>query len=338
MSHSGPRGPSANGRRFTEVFNDTFWTAECNKDRMMKFLVITYGTKGDEAAIADLNLLANKHPNMVQIKSVRARELSPETLAACERDGWIITINDEYCHYRGAVTLYDCTGKCVGHRGQYGDCDYAGRVQQTRVMYQHDLAKIKIYREEDTPVEYLPDLMRNGAFFDIPDEIHVISSEDTNYRLACWHLYQQASRAYCQIGNVNTKLVSYKDTLLTNQCSNKHIVYIGYDQTRDEHDFVFNKLKDRRIARGEFPGTYEWSDQPARIAVLGGTPLGGFHRGSMNLIAAISHAAKSHIVTLDEPAHFGWTPPLRSGKGPKGPITMPGLGDRRKKGKNKRYE
>lgn len=330
MSHSGPCGPAAISISFSECLrNDESISHLLGQDGMLKLILINYGTKGDQIAIDDL-VTASANCSKLMFMAVNAHDLTPALMREFHEEQWGLVINTENCHYNGSACLYDCNGQLYSWRGGPGDRGFSGFPVQTPIHYQHGMMsgdRIVVSNNEGSATEYLDQVMTNGAYFDRPDEIHIVFPDDAKLVGGTYALRDMASAIF----DGKVKLVSYLETLLTNQISDKHIKYIAVSSTRSGHMYDFECNKHRPIERvGQ---RYIWSIDPERLAAYHKQAMGrlmreglsgSFYRGEVNIIAEPASVSSSHLISFDEPAHFGWNPP-RMAKGPKGPITMPGL-------------
>lgn len=340
MSHSGPVGPVATSSPFATTFrNNDAISHMLGMDSKLKLLLINYGTQGDSIAIDDL-LTASGNCSMLMFKAVNARDITAESMQRYREEHWWVVVNPSNSNYRGTACLYDNDGQCYGFRGGPGDRGFSGFPTQTPIYYQHGMMgsdRIIVSNNEGSATEFLDQVMTNGAYFDRPDEIHIVYPDDAKLVAGTFALRDAVEKLF----DGTVKLVSYHETLLTNQIADKRIKYIAVSMSRRGHMYDFECKKHRPIERvGQ---RYMWSTDPERLAAYQKQAMGrlmregisgGFQRGELNIIAAATPLSRSRLISFDEPAHFGWNPP-RMEKGPKGPITMPGLGERKKKGKNR---
>ncbi|QXO10249.1 hypothetical protein pEaSNUABM37_00290 [Erwinia phage pEa_SNUABM_37] len=355
MSHPGPRGPIAMSSSFVDSFrNDESISNLLGQDGVLKLILINYGTKGDSIAIDDL-LTASANCSKLEFMAVNARDLTPERMRQYHEEQWGFVINTENCGYSGSACLYDCNGQHYGWRGGPGDRGFSGFPIQTTVIYQDCMigSRVVINREEGSATEFLDQVMTIGAYFDRPDEIHIVFPDDAKLVAGTYALRDMVEAIF----DGEVKLVSYLETLLTNQISDKRIKYIAVSMARRGHMYDYECNQHRPIDRvGQ---RYMWSADPAKLAAFHKQAMnrlnreslsGGFRRGEIHVLGATTPPSRSRIIpVMDEPAHIGgvrtltipqygsdWsilTTPVS--KRPKGPITMPGLGERKKKGKHR---
>lgn len=376
MSHCGPAGPAGNSTRFTETFSSDDAIA-CNfLGGELKLLLINYGTRGDIIAIDDL-LTASMKCERLEFKAINARYVTPALMREYLMDRWCVTIDPGNSNYVGSACLYDGNGKHYGWRGGPGCVGFDGYPSPTCIYYQqHDVAsdKVIVSNKEGASVEHLGNLMENCAFFDKPDEIHVVLPDDHKLVTLTYALRDKV----CEHFKGPVKLVSYADTLLTNQRDELKIIYVAVSGARRGHGFDYEQYRDR-FMKGDGNGRYVWltdvdeinarkqelARQQAFMALKGdqgcsglnrGERLlamngisGGFRRGEVVVLGAPSKPRSRIVGVMDEPAHAGgiqvMTIPSNNDwsvrriapqkKGPKGPITMPGIGERKKKGKHR---
>lgn len=376
MSHCGPAGPAGNSSRFTETFSSDDAIASNFYGGRIKLLLINYGTRGDRIAIDDL-LTASANCERLEFKAVNARDVTPEFMRQHLNDRWCVVINPGNSNYVGAAGMYDCNGQHYGWRGGPGCRGFNGFPDATRIHYQLDGVegdKIVVSNKEGASVEHLGNLMENCAFFDQPHEIHVVLPDDHKLVTLTYMLRDKVSEHF----KGPVKLVSYADSLLTNQRDELKIVYVAVSPARRGHEFDYEQYRDRfmKINRD---GCYVWltdadeinarkqelERQQTLMVLKGDQGCSGLNRGerllAMNGISGgfrrdevvalgVPTATRSRLIpVMDERAHIGGVRTLtipRHGsdwsvlttpvsKRPKGPITMPGIGERKKKGKHK---
>jgi len=330
MSHKGPRGPYGNAIPFNELFDKGEWVDTAFAERELKFLVIDYGTEADRLAIKGLERLREVNQD-VDVTVINAPHLTPELLLPFINDKWNITVNTEYCFYRGPIVEYDCEGNFVRFRGDLSDIPEPSEVVATKVMYQNDLDNILVSDAEGSPTQYLHDLLAKGAYFDFPDEIHVIMSNGDCGPL--WALERRIRRMYGILGGA-VRVVSYDQTLGSNQSRYNRIVYVAMNTEREFHRRRFAELQGviNRCLNRRDDVHYEdvraiLSAKPTERVVR--TP-GAFTNEFMSRLKTITISPGDLWDADVRPLGLGF-----SMRGPRGPITMPGLGERRKKGKNK---
>lgn len=354
MSHSGPVGPAGNSARFTETFSSDDAIA-CNfYGGHLKLLLINYGTRGDRIAIDDL-LTASSNCERLEFKVVNARDVTREMLREHREDDWRITYNPGNCNYQNGGCVYDGSGQHFGWYGHPGPRGCSGIPHKTNIHYQSlDVSSdlIRISNKEESSVEYLGNVMTNCAYFDRPGEIHIVYPDDHKLVRATYLLRDKVSEHF----DGPVKLVSYTESLLTNQCWDRKIVYLAVVGSRQGHDYDYDQYRNCELVwrkdgsavwgRGaNLPGkpTETFGERMNRLGISG-----GFRRGEMTLMGALTKTRSRIVPVMDEPGRVecvqitvpsvgsDWsvlTAPVS--KRPKGPITMPGIGERKKKGKNR---
>jgi hypothetical protein len=350
MSHNGPVGPAALSQRFTETFSSDDAIA-CKYYRgEVKLLLINYGTRGDRVAIDDL-LTASANCERLQFKVINARDITPEMLRAHYDDSWGVVYNPGNSKFNHGGCVYDGNGQ---HFGWYGNPGCRGRSCtpiETPIHYQAlDVSSdmIRVSNKEGSSVEYLGNVMTNCAYFDRPGEIHVVYPDNHKLVNATFELQRKVSEHF----NGPVKLVTYAETLLTNQCWDRNIVYVAVAGSRQGHEYDYEQYRNCEMVwrkdgsaiwgRGaNLPGkpSESFGDRMNRLGISG-----GFRRDEMIMFGALNSSRVPYMEVPPGASHTSisvsypgsWCDiPVPQKKRPKGPITMPGLGERKKKGKHK---
>lgn len=338
---------TAVGRPKPEAGSLTNWFTG---DRTCKILLITYGHDaevGDQAAYSSLLDAKETNPD-IELMVIPASMLSREEMQELHNRRFCVVINPHNTRYRGAAVMYNNNGESIGARGTPGCCGYDGLPMRTRISYQQPNEELVIFPNLGV-IRTAQQLLANGGYFDIPAEIHVVRGPRPHRGAD-----DLVTRLQAVFKNrVEVKLVDYIHTLTTNQVSDRDIVYLADTADEDYHNLCFEVLKDHAISELEKQKLDVSFEDFIQLVISKKLPehckalmrlyesgkfdqtlkvMGGHRRKQLQVIAAFTDLDKSVMgMAFDEPAHFGNNPP-KAAKEPKGPQTMPGLGERKKKG------
>lgn len=364
MSHNGPTGPLGNSVSFYDAFTakhvvDFF---NMNPENKVEYVVIDYGQPGDKIAYADLCRAAKVVPQMA-VSRILPKDITPQMMFDLAADRKITVSGADYCRLPSLGESYDCAGQFKGFKGIPGDIGWAPfSLQRPPIMYQHWLTDLILYPQEGSPTSSMSGIISKGGFYDAPIHVFIVS-EDPGADMV-FHYESLLNDLKPMRPNLTMKVVSYAQAILAERLPG--VVFISEHSNRRTHEALWEKCKGltrmqlQAYVHGKSDLSFErfielildrkLTDGERALTLMCDNGIsGGFRRGTLQITGRSTFAQGPRIIgVMDEPAHIGgvrtmtlpntgdWsvlTVPQK--KRPKGPITMPGIGERKKKGKHK---
>lgn len=352
MSHNGPTGPLGNAISFYDAFNtqsviEHFAMTPENK---IEYVVIDYGQPGDKIAYDDLCRVAKIIPQMV-VTRLLPKEITPQVAFDLLHDRKYILSGADYCRLPNLSDTYDCAGRFKGFKGIPGDVGWAPfKLEAPRIMYQQYHTDLILYPQEDSPTSSMSGIIAKGGFYDAPVHVFIVSDDPGDDIV--FHYESLLRQLRGMRANLTTKVITYAQAVLAEKLPGT--VFISAFKNRDAHLALWEKCQSltRMQLQAYVHGKSDLSldrfielilerqlsnSERAMVLMEDNGLSGGFKRGALQFIGrqTMQDSPMIGTITLDVP-NPGWEMTVPApGKKPKGPITMPGLGERKKKGKHK---
>jgi len=375
MSHVGPNYVARDSVPFTKSgwFTEDRIRKECRGEKC-KLLLLNYNQPGDLVAWEDLQQLAHQNP-LVEVAKFDVAGGTKEAFQAFDRGEWSIVINPSYCHIRGAAICYDATGGLVGARGGPGCKGFGEEILMNHhILFSSSVYNVKIHRNQSV-TEFLDHTIAKGAYWDLPKKIYVVRpdfyDEGTEELIKTVRKqFEEPGLGIVRVVDFPSTLVVNQlteDTTYVAIDTNKvrsHFdkvmaSYKGYgvgalmDKLRGDRnsalmrtvwgdlDKYHQKLLIGCLSRSLSSNLKNDLLLPHQVEIFdkmfGKGATASAVRGTLQILSAATPRAK--MMTVDD-SGFVLVPDwgvntLPRAKRPKGPITMPGLGERKKKGKTR---
>jgi hypothetical protein len=375
MSHIGPNGLARESVPFTKSgwFTEDCVKKDCRGGKC-KLLLLNYNEPGDILAWENLQQLAQQNP-LVEVAKFDVAGGTKEAFQAFDRSEWSIVINESYCHIRGAAFCYDSTGGLTGARGGPGCTGFGEEILMNHhILFSSSVYHVKIHRNQSV-TEFLNHTIAKGAYWDLPKKIYVVRpdfyDEGTEELIKTVRKqFEEPGLGIVRVVDFPSTLVVNQlteDTTYVAIDTNKvrsHFdevmaSYKGYgvgalmDKLRGDRnsalmrtiwgdlDKYHQKLLIGCLSRSLSSNLKNDLLLPHQLEIFdkmfGTGATAGAVRGTLQILSAATPRCK--MMTMDD-GGFALLPnwgvnALPRAKRPKGPITMPGLGERKKKGKTR---